>query len=372
VSAPDHLTTAARHARTLATRGDLLGAQVVLDRAIEPAIAVLGPDHPEVISTTRLLASVNRDLGDLSGARRLLEEALAAGQFTLGDDSPALLPLSYDLATLADELGNRHEARRNYTRLLRHGPAVLGADHEYVRAARRYLGVDSAPEQTPPPADLTPPLTPPPTSGPPRGAATPPIYRPVDPAPAARASAPFAAPASGPPPPATPRPTPASAPVSAPHWDPRHDEHRHFRVPMVALILVAVMALIGGGIAYLLVFHGPRTGGGGPTTTAPSTASDQFVPPSDLKVRDEGATVTLTWADPSAGTAPIIVQGGPTDTAMKTLGTIEAGTTTFRINGLRSSADYCFLIAAVYSGQHVVPSSPACTARRAPSPTPSR
>jgi hypothetical protein len=364
VSAPDHLTTAARNARALATRGDLQGAQVLLDRALEPATVTLGPDHPEVISATRLLASVNRDLGDLSGARRLLEEALAAGQFTLGDDSPALLPLSYDLATLADELGNRHEARRNYTRLLRHGPAVLGADHEYVRAARRYLGVDNAPERTPPPADLTPPLTPPPTSGPPRGAATPPIYRPADPPPVG----------SPPPPPAPIRspPAPVAAPVSAPHWELQHDEHRHSRVPMVALILVAAMALVGGGIAYFLVFHGPRPHGGGPTAAAPSTAPDQFVPPRDLKVRDEGATVTLTWTDPSGGTAPVIVQGGPTDTAMKTLGTVESGTTTFQINGLRASADYCFLIAVVYSGQHVVPSSPACTARHGASPTPSR
>jgi hypothetical protein len=141
---------------------------------------------------------------------------------------------------------------------------------------------------------------------------------------------------------------------------------------MLALILVAAMALVGGGIAYFLVLHGPRAGGGGPTATASTAAPEQFLPPSDLKVRDEGSTVTLTWADPSSGTAPIIVQGGPTDTAMKTLGTVEAGTTTFQINGLRSSADYCFLIAAVYSGQHVVPSSPACTARIRPSPTPSR
>ena len=159
MSVPEHLTTVARNARALASRGDLRGAQAMLDQALEPAIAMLGPDHAEVLAATRLLASLHRNLGDLSDSRRLLEEALAAGQFSLGEDDPALLPLSYDLAMLADELGNRHEARRNFTRLLRYGPGALGADHEYVQAAQRYLGL-TTPQR---PTSATPPARRPPT-----------------------------------------------------------------------------------------------------------------------------------------------------------------------------------------------------------------
>jgi hypothetical protein len=141
---------------------------------------------------------------------------------------------------------------------------------------------------------------------------------------------------------------------------------------MIALILVAVMALVGGGIAFFLVFHGQRGATGGPVTTAPTTAADQLTPPRDLKLRDEGTTITVTWTDPSAGTVPFIVAGGRSGTALKPLGSVESGRTTFQINGLSSSADFCFLVAAVYSGEHTVPSSPACTTRATASPGPSR
>jgi hypothetical protein len=142
---------------------------------------------------------------------------------------------------------------------------------------------------------------------------------------------------------------------------------------MIALILVAVMALIGGGIAFFLVFHAPRGKDTGPVATAPTTTTaDQFTPPRDLKLRDEGATITLTWIDPSSGTVPFIVAGGRSGTALKSLASVESGQTTFQINGLSTSADFCFLVAAVYSGDHTVPSSPACTTRKTASPSPSR
>jgi hypothetical protein len=350
VSVPDHLTTVVRDAHTLATRGDLRGAQAMLDQALGPAITVLGPDQPEVLAATRLLASLHRDLGDLTDARRLLEEALAAGQFTLGEDSPVLLPLSYDLAMLADELGNRHEARRNFTLLLRHGPAKLGPDHEYVRAARRYLGAGA-----PSTAQAT------------GGASAPTTRTPVPP--------PAPSVPSAPPVPSTP-PVPgrlvASPPRLSPEWSSRHsDEHRHWRAPMLVLVLIAAMALVGGGVAAYLVFHPPgrdRGPGSQPTATA-SAATLQ--PPGDLKLRDDGSSVTLTWTDPTKGTVPFVVAGGRLDNALNPLGSVESGKNTYTLNGISSTADYCFLVAAVYSPQHTVPSALICT-RRGPPPSPRR
>jgi hypothetical protein len=379
-----HLTAVAHHARALAARGDLRGAQAMLDQALEPATAVLGPDHPEVLTATRLLASLHRDLGDLSGARRLLEGALGAGEFTLGDDSPALLPLSYDLAMLADELGNRHEARRNFTRLLRQGPAALGPDHEYVRAARRYLGVAApsapdpgagAPIPDPDPDRTAPRPGPPPVTGPARPTHVPP------PAPQATLPPP-APPMPLPPPPTRPQalPTPSvpmpSDPMTptrpAPAWSPRDsDEHRHSRAPLLVLLLVAAMALVGGGIAAYLVLRASHANpGGGPA--APSTANaGALKPPGDLKLRDDGSSITLTWTDPSKGTVPFIVAGGRVDSALNPLGSVESGKNTYTLNGISSTADYCFLVAAVYSSQNTVPSALACT-KRGPSPSPRR
>ncbi len=383
MSVPDHLITVARNARALATRGDLGGARAMLDQALEPAATMLGPDHPEVLAATRLLASLHRDLGELSDARRVLEEALAAGQFTLGDDSPDLLPLSYDLAMLADELGNRHEARRNFTRLLRYGPATLGPDHEYVRAARRYLGVAAEPPQAGPippvdpvaPAGPTAPAEPPPAPHPHFG--PPPIYRPgIDPA--TTQPAPPVPPVSFSAPPTQTSGLPTVA-RSAPVWSPReiereHDEPRHSRVPMLALVVVAAMALIGGGIAAYLVFRAPGQGSGpGPAQreSASATASD-LRPPGDLTLRDNGSSITLTWTDPSRGTVPFIVAGGRAENALNPLGSVESGKTTYTLNGISPTADFCFLVAAVYSPEHTVPSALVCTKRTNTSPSPRR
>ncbi|MCW2639433.1 MAG: Fibronectin, type domain protein [Dactylosporangium sp.] len=359
MSVPDHFTAVVRNARALATRGDLRGAQAMLDRALEPAITMLGPDHPEVLATTRLLASLHRELGELSDARRLLEEGLAAGQFTLGEDSAALLPLSYDLAMLADELGNRHEARRNFNVLLRHGPAVLGPDHEYVRAARRYLGVETASAadrsgETPAPTAPVP-LQP---SAPAASAPPTPSTPPAPPGPSA--------------PPAPPGPLPPSPPRSSPVWSPRDsDEHRHSRAPMLALVLIAAMALVGGGVAAFLVFHAPDRGPGPDTRPSSTADAGSLQPPGDLTLRDGGSSITLTWTDPTKGTVPFVVAGGRADNAPNPLGSVESGKTTYTLNGISSTADYCFLVAAVYSPQHTVPSALTCT-RRSQSPSPKR
>ncbi|MGC9665651.1 tetratricopeptide repeat protein [Planosporangium sp. 12N6] len=408
MSSPDHLTAVARDARALAARGDLDGARALLDRVLDPATTALGPDHPEVLGATRLLASLHRDLGDLSGARRILEEALAAGQFTLGDDNPALLPLSYDLATLADELGNRHEARRNFTRLLRQGPAALGPDHEYVRAARRYLGVTASPATGAPtaPAPAQPPAHPAPPSAPPTAPVTP--MRPVTPAPFPAPPGPVSPGRTAPgrptadtvppapdtvqrqpqrfPPapdtfrslPDTVRPAPDSFPPAAdtfrvqPSWASRDsDAHRHSRAPLLVLVVVAAMALLGGGIAAYLVLHAPQRGPGQATPSTPTTPSAEagdLRPPGDLALRDNGTSVTLTWTDPSRGTVPFVVAGGRADNALKPLGSAGSGETTFTVYGLNSAPDYCFLVAAVYSTQHTVPSDLACTRRGASPP----
>jgi hypothetical protein len=318
----------------------------MLEQALDPAATMIGPDHPEVLAGTRLLASLHRDLGDLTQARRLLESALAAGQFTLGEDSPTLLPLSYDLAMLADELGNRHEARRNFTTLLRHGPVALGPDHEYVRAARRYLGVT-----TPSPADPSTGAASSPAVSP--SAVSPPVSPPVSPSPAA-----------------VTLPPPMSTPGLAPAWSLRDsDEHRHSRAPMLVLVLVAAMALVGGGVAAFLVFHAPGRGPGARPEPTATVAALQ--PPGDLKLRDDGSSITLTWTDPTKGTVPFVIAGGRADNALNPLGSAESGKSTYTLNGISTTANYCFLVAAVYSPQHTVPSTLTCT-RRGPSASPKR
>lgn len=131
------------------------------------------------------------------------------------------------------------------------------------------------------------------------------------------------------------------------------------------------MALVGGGIAAYLVLRTPHPGPGpGPQTTS-TVGPDALKPPGDLKLRDDGSSITLIWTDPSKGTVPFIVAGGRADNALNPLGSVESGKTTYTLNGISSTSDYCFLVAAVYSPQHTVPSALTCT-RRAASPSPRR
>jgi hypothetical protein len=144
VPQPTQLSAVHQNARILRDRGDLAGARLMLEQALEVAAATHGEDHPEVLLTARLLAGLHREAGDAAAARRVLEEALAAGQLKYGDTDPMMLAISYELGTVADELGNRHEARRNFGRVVAAGPAVLGADHWSVQKARQYLGEDAS------------------------------------------------------------------------------------------------------------------------------------------------------------------------------------------------------------------------------------
>jgi hypothetical protein len=305
------------------------------------------------------LAAITQDArtraarGDLPAARRLLEETLDAADRTLGDAHPLLLLLAYDLGMIADELGNRHEARRNFTRLMRYGPAALGAHHEYVRAAESYL--DDAPATAPRPW-TTPPGGPP--APPPEPVPPPPVVEPLP----VSVYRPDETRTATPPPPLPPMPS----------GTPRR------RGPLLALLLVAVLALAGGAVVAVLAFRatGPRPGAAPPPPPPTSAAAPQYLPPGDLRLRDNSDAVTLTWTDPSHGTAPVVIAGGHADRAPDPLQTLNSGETTYTVNGLSPTTDYCFLVAIVYSPQHVASSKLVCT-HRAPSapgrsPSPSR
>jgi hypothetical protein len=369
-----------QNARAVAAQGDLRGARMMLEQAVEAAGETLGPDHPEVLAATRMLAAVNVELGDLSDARRLLEEGLADGQFTLGEDHPVLLRMSFDLAILADELGNRHEARRNYTRLARYGPTVLGTEHPFVLAATRYLGEEAMPEGAriyepePAPAYQPPPARPrhsaedddddPETTHtvsdvPDWGGVykvdyepEPDVYRPEG--------------DDNPPRPA--RPTWEAAPEAP--------EERGSRIRPAVLAVAVAILLVGAAVASVVAF---RDSGSGSTAVASPSAAGPTVPaspsgapaggPIDLRLRDNGSSITLTWIDPTDGAVPFVVAGGRADQGYNPLQSLSSGHTSYTLNGLNASAEYCFLVAAVYSGDRTVPSNPVCTHRH-PSPSP--
>ncbi|TWJ20804.1 hypothetical protein JD76_00903 [Micromonospora endolithica] len=98
-------------------------------------------------------------------------------------------------------------------------------------------------------------------------------------------------------------------------------------------------------------------------SSAPATSSASSPPPADLALRDEGASVTVNWSDPSGGAVPFMVAGGQAGKTLRVLTTVDPGRTTWTVNGLSSRLDYCFTVVAVYSTDVAATSEQVCTVR---------
>lgn len=350
VSQPTPLAAVRSKAQAMREAGHGVAAREFLTHALEWARPALGDAHPDVLANAHYLARLHGEAGDPAAARRVLEEALAAGQRRLGDADPLVLAMSYDLGMVAEELGNRHEARRNLRRVARHGPAVLGENHWAVRAARDYLGESGPADGT----NLQPGVPPPPTTNPPvrvgwgaeqwprhsDGPAYPQVFSP---------------PKSGPPPSST-----ASLPA------PRG------RGATVAAVSAAMAALAATAVAAVALLDDPApppaASVAGPSA-APTLSGE---PPGELRLHEEGSTITITWTDPTAGTVPFIIAGGRAGHELRPMTQVSPGDTSYRINGLNPRVDYCFTVAAVYSTSQFGVSGQVCTARgtRSPGATP--
>jgi len=100
-----------------------------------------------------------------------------------------------------------------------------------------------------------------------------------------------------------------------------------------------------------------------PTTPAPTVPPIIALAPSQVVLKDNGGSVTLSWRDPAGGAIPFIVAGGRLGTPPGPLETVPAGRTTSTIYGLSSRFNYCFTINAVYSTDVVASSMRTCTRR---------
>jgi len=408
VSASHHLSAAWADADALRTKGQLAAARDLLEPVADVAAIRLGSDDPDVIETMRRLASVHRELGELASARRVLEEALEGAQLRLGEDDPVVLGISAELGAIADELGNRHEARRNLSRVARYGPAVFGPQHPYVRAAQHFLGLVTppaeapaeaqanlpAPATAPPEATPAPPTPAPPAAAPPPALEEPRVYRPaalgrhqaveppVDDRPwrieppreeEPEVSAPrlehSALPWYQQTAPVPDEPAPAYPPVA------EVEEPHRSRTLMIALGVVALAAVVAAAAVLVVVLVAPRSSApGGTAGPTPSSGSTQpGAAPTDVKLRDDGGSVTLTWADPSGGTVPFFVEVGKPGGQLQLYNTLPRGETTYRVVGLNPRLDYCFSVIAVYGTNVVAPSDLVCTQRGSSSgPSPGR
>ncbi|SCE63935.1 Fibronectin type III domain [Micromonospora matsumotoense] len=135
----------------------------------------------------------------------------------------------------------------------------------------------------------------------------------------------------------------------------------------VAVVAGVVVLLAAGGTIGAVTLDRNADGPTRSTDTAPRQTAGPA--PGDLKLRDDAATITVTWSDPSDGSVPFMVAGGRTGRALGVMATVDPGQTSFTVNGLNAEVDYCFTVLAVYSTDAFATSGQVCTDRVRPSPS---
>jgi serine/threonine protein kinase len=174
--------------------------------------------------------------------------------------------------------------------------------------------------------------------------------------------------------PIAPAPVMPGPPRSAPSVPPaawaggQSRSPRRWKLTAIAAVSLLVLIVAVGVVIGLSRGSTGRTDvAGSPTPSGTQTADvTSQGAPTNVKLTDKGATVTLTWTDPSGGTVQTAVLGGPKGTQPHLLLTLQPGTTTYTQSGVNTAVDYCYIVAAFYSasGANVVADSPqVCTHR---------
>ena len=139
------------HPDTLTTRNNLAGAYESVGRfgeaieLFEQVLAererVLGPDHPDMLETRNNLAGAYRSVGRLAEAIDELEKLLPDCQRVLGADHPDTLTVRNNLAGAYYSVGRFGEAIDAWEELLPDCQRVLGADHPDTLGVRNNLAL---------------------------------------------------------------------------------------------------------------------------------------------------------------------------------------------------------------------------------------
>ena len=137
------------HPDTLTTRNNLAGAYYfagrfgeaieLLGRVLADRVRVLGPDHPDTLTTRNNLAGAYYFAGRFGEAIELLGRVLAERERVLGPDHPDTLTTRNNLAFAYHSAGRFGEAIELLGRVLAERERVLGPDHPDTLTTRNNL-----------------------------------------------------------------------------------------------------------------------------------------------------------------------------------------------------------------------------------------
>jgi hypothetical protein len=136
---PDTLTTRNDLAWWTGEAGDAAGARDQYAALLPIRERVLGPEHPDTLETRANLANYTGEAGDPAGARDQYEALLPIAERVLGPGHPDTLAVRYSLADWIGWAGDRAGAREQYAALVPIRERVLGPEHPDTLAARGNL-----------------------------------------------------------------------------------------------------------------------------------------------------------------------------------------------------------------------------------------
>jgi hypothetical protein len=157
---------------------------------------------------------------------------------------------------------------------------------------------------------------------------------------------------------------PKGQPKSQPRHQPRDQPKKRSRAPLIVLAVILSLAVLGGSAALVVAFLSSDRR---PDRRADPSASASVPSAIRLSLDDRGATVNLSWTDPSRGTVPFVVSFGRADGPADRTERVAAGTTTLAVNQLTPTQDYCFTVEVGDPAAGVAPSPTVCTSRPRPS-----
>jgi tetratricopeptide (TPR) repeat protein len=140
-TATHHRTTLNALAQVLQKAGAFGAARLLHERVLDVETRMLGPEHPDTLTSRNNLGNALFGMGEPAEAIRLLRRTLEDRTRILGPVHPDTLTSRNDLACALDGTGEHAEAVGLLRQTLNDRTRVLGPEHPHTLASRDSLGL---------------------------------------------------------------------------------------------------------------------------------------------------------------------------------------------------------------------------------------
>ncbi|MFT9671327.1 tetratricopeptide repeat protein [Streptomyces rhizosphaericola] len=138
---PDTLTSRNNLATALNRLGEHRQAADLHQQVLTDSERILGPDHPDTLTSRNNLANALNDLGEHQRAADLHQQVLTDRERVLGPDHPHTLTSRNNLANALSDLGEHQRAADLHQQVLTDRERVLGPDHPHTLTSRNNLAI---------------------------------------------------------------------------------------------------------------------------------------------------------------------------------------------------------------------------------------